>query len=199
MHQSFFYLLVIIPSFLYSQSSKVVALNGIDDVIHGQSTDFQIYASLDSTISYAVLIHEGTSSKYASIQIREENEVVLEWYEKATFPLVDLNKIEERRQAWMDLCNAHDAAKLVRTLYSKDAVYFNHRPLIIGHEAIAVEYDYMNRQQYELDLTPIYIKAVNDQCIFEIGQCSGSYNGKYVLIWEKEQNGIWNIKMDSNK
>ena len=60
------------------------------------------------------------------------------------------------------------------------------------------EYSYMNNKNYRLNLQPLIVKAVNASFAFEIGQCSGSYNGKYILIWKIDSDGSWKIFIDSN-
>lgn len=109
-----------------------------------------------------------------------------------------LTEIDERRKEWMRLCNAHNAENLVKNLYTADAMYYNHKPLIVGHEGIAKDYQYMNREQYTLTLTPIIVEPVNEQLVYEVGQCSGSYGGKYMLVWQKDEAGQWAVLMDSN-
>ena len=107
-------------------------------------------------------------------------------------------EIDERRKLWIDLCNRHDAEKLIHELYSKNTRYFNHKPVIKGRASLVDEYSYMNNENYELSLQPSIVDVVNENIIFEIGQCSGSYKGKYILIWKKDPDGIWRIFIDSN-
>ncbi|MEL6276528.1 MAG: hypothetical protein AAFU03_15630, partial [Bacteroidota bacterium] len=102
------------------------------------------------------------------------------------------------RNAWIDLCNQHDAQQLVDSLYAKNAIYYNHRPVVIGRETIGQTYQYMNDERYQLTLTPIQVEAVNDSLVYEIGQCSGSYGGKYVIIWQLGRDGVWRVILDSN-
>lgn len=109
-----------------------------------------------------------------------------------------LQVFDQRRAEWMELCNAHNAEKLVKSLYTPNALYYNHKPLIIGHEAIIKDYQYMNRENYSLQLSPIHIELVNDRMAYEIGQCSGSYGGKYLFVWYKNGKGNWSVMMDSN-
>ena len=106
--------------------------------------------------------------------------------------------IAERRALWIRLCNEHNAEKLVTQLYSENALYFNHKPLVKGTDDLVKEYGYMNYPDYSLTLDPLAVETVADDLIFEIGQCSGSYQGKYILIWKKEPDGIWRIFFDSN-
>lgn len=106
--------------------------------------------------------------------------------------------IDKRRAEWIRLCNAHNAAELVKELYSANAMYYNHKPLVIGHDAIIEDYQYMNEEKYSLTLTPIAVELVTNRLAYEIGQCSGSYGGKYMLVWQKDKTGQWSIVMDSN-
>ena len=108
------------------------------------------------------------------------------------------NEIEAARNLWMELCNAHDAQKLVETLYTSNAVYYNHKPVVVGTEAISKEYSYMNNEKYGLRLAPVQLQMVSPTLAFEIGQCSGSYGGKYVIVWQKQKSGNWQVLLDSN-
>lgn len=110
----------------------------------------------------------------------------------------DLSEIDERRELWMKLCNAHQVTELVNELYSANTLYFNHKPLVQGRAALIKEYQYMNYEQYSLTLTPIIIEIVNGDFIFEIGQCQEGYNGKYILIWQRDAAGKWYVFIDSN-
>lgn len=111
---------------------------------------------------------------------------------------LDYGEIDAARKKWMLLCNQHNAAELVKQLYTKNAIYYNHKPVVVGTESIAEEYGYMNNPDYRLKLVPLTVDPANKNIVFEIGQCSGSYNGKYVLIWKKGEDGIWKILLDSN-
>lgn len=108
-------------------------------------------------------------------------------------PLIDV-----QRQAWMKLCNQHQVNQLVSQLYAPRAIYYNHKPIIQGTEDIIREYQYMNSPGYHLTLTPLFTLRVNDAEVFEIGQGSGSYAGKYILIWQKTTDGPWKVILDSN-
>ena len=113
-------------------------------------------------------------------------------------PITAINEITAARNKWIGLCNAHDAAKLVNELYTEDAIYYNRGRVLIGREKLSAEYSYMNNPSYSLNLTPSHFQHVNENMVFEIGQCSGSYNLPYLLIWKKEEDGNWRIFFDSN-
>lgn len=111
----------------------------------------------------------------------------------------DLTALDQARDKWIELCNEHDAAVLVEQLYEPEALYYNHRPVITGREQIAETYSYMNDEEYSLHLDPLVVQPVRQDLVLEVGQCSGSYGGKYVLIWRRNAEGQWQIWMDSNR
>ncbi len=106
--------------------------------------------------------------------------------------------IDAGRTRWMELCNAHLAVELVKELYTADAFYYNRGRLLQGTEELSAEYSYMNSPTYSLKLTPKHVAFVADKIAFEIGQCSGSYPLPYILLWEKQSDGRWQVRMDSN-
>ncbi|MEL6592449.1 MAG: hypothetical protein AAFQ68_20290 [Bacteroidota bacterium] len=205
-------------------SPEVISLNADGMTIKGRSevvvadkhqfrkilsvdTLFSIVATRDSSYTYEILELMGADSqRYRQLVIFDERssshlrelEFNVAFTEGATPDTIELN---QRRQEWMNLCQAHNAAELVRNLYADDALYFNqnNKPrLIHGREALISEYDYMNRPEYQLTLTPLYISAVQQDLIYEIGQCSGSYGGKYILVWQHLPGHPWEILFDSN-
>ncbi|MEM9544837.1 MAG: hypothetical protein AAGA77_02635 [Bacteroidota bacterium] len=111
---------------------------------------------------------------------------------------VDLSEINASREQWMELCNAHNSKDLIHKMYSENTLYYNHKPMVVGREELVKEYDYMNRANYKLTLKPIIVEVVNEDCVFEIGQCEGSYNGKYIIVWRKDFSEKWEVFIDSN-
>ncbi|MDC8002490.1 hypothetical protein POV27_00370 [Aureisphaera galaxeae] len=109
-----------------------------------------------------------------------------------------LDKITKARNKWVKLCNKHDAEKLVSELYTDDAIYYNRGRILRGHGPLSTEYSYMNSSSYSLQLNPKHVEVVNENIVFEVGRCSGSYPLPYLLIWKKQADGSWKIYMDSN-
>lgn len=106
--------------------------------------------------------------------------------------------IDQARTKWMELCNSHQANELVINLYTTNAYYYNRGRLLQGTNSIASEYSYMNNPAYTLKLTPKHVAFVTSTIVFEIGQCSGSYPNPYMLLWEKQPDGTWQVLMDTN-
>ena len=107
-------------------------------------------------------------------------------------------QIDRAREQWIKLCNAHDTSRLINDMYTLQTIYFNHKPLIIGREHLIPEYSYMNRENYTLLLNPIIVRTINSELVYELGQCSGSYNGKYIIVWRRDTDGLWWVLIDSN-
>lgn len=123
---------------------------------------------------------------------------VFEFVSKIEESKIDHLALNERRRQWMILCNKHNAKELIDDLYSENTLYYNHKPLVKGRAQLTKEYAYMNNENYSLTLEPELVDKVNEDIIFELGQCSGSYGGKYIIIWRKEEDGEWRVFIDSN-
>ncbi len=165
---------------------------------------FQVEANEAKGLSYAInqlTLLNNTVEKQLVIWKEVEGKQQKEfeyWQSNSLHTALDTTEISNRRARWMELCNAHQVAELVNDLYSENTMYYNHRPLVKGREALIKEYGYMNYEKYSLRLNPLIVEVVNDSIVFEIGQCQGSYPGKYILIWKKEDDGVWRIFIDSN-
>ncbi|OJU27276.1 MAG: hypothetical protein BGN92_03695 [Sphingobacteriales bacterium 41-5] len=101
----------------------------------------------------------------------------------------DTIRINERRKLWIQLCNENNSKNLVEELYIKNAIYYNRKPPIRSTNNLIKEYSYTNNKNYRLQLHPLTTTTVNANLVFEIGQCKGTYNGKYILVWEKDSDG----------
>lgn len=128
----------------------------------------------------------------------QERKRVFEFVSKVEASKIDHLALNERRRQWMVLCNKHNAKNLIDELYSENTLYYNHKPIVKGRAQLTQEYGYMNNEKYNLALAPEIVDKVNENIIFELGQCSGSYGGKYIIIWRKEKDGEWRIFIDSN-
>lgn len=166
---------------------------------------FNVEASKGRGIKYELIRYKTEDLKeYIQIIIwRSENGKVIREFEftersNPEAKEVDIDRIADRRELWVELCNANNAENLIKQLYTANPIYFNHKPLVKGLEDLNKEYSYMNNDNYKLNLQPIKLEVVNTDFAFEIGQCSGSYNGKYILVWKKQADGNWKIHIDSN-
>ena len=110
----------------------------------------------------------------------------------------DSKEIDKSRTDWMSFCNAHNSKVLVEELYTTNAFYYNQGRLLHGSDEISSEYSYMNSGGYSLALEPMIVKVVQPDLAYEIGKCSGSYGGHYILRWEKEPDCKWKVSLDSN-
>ena len=122
---------------------------------------------------------------------------VLEFLDFANESVIDFKEIDIQREAWIKHCNAHNARELIQTLYTQNTMYYNHRPMVVGRVNLIPLYSYMNNPNYQLTLEPLVVESVSKELVYEIGQCKGSYNGKYILIWKKTEQG-WQVLFDAN-
>ena len=178
--------------------------NQLSEIVEGKSL-FLTEANKKEGIDYELLTYKTKDSdEYVQLVIWRLNNgkkvVEFEYAVKKDILNTDGNndEISVKRNLWMKLCNAHNAKNLVSELYDPNAIYFNHKPLVIGTEAISKEYQYMDNDTYGLTLEPLKVEMATDDVAFEIGQCKGSYGGKYVIVWKKGAEGKWKVFIDSN-
>ncbi|MEQ8471273.1 MAG: nuclear transport factor 2 family protein [Marinoscillum sp.] len=174
----------------YKSQSRVSKVEVIKTVQadQGDQFDYEIGVFTDST---------GQTYKHLLIWDKRAKKRLLEFIAPSEPQKADTSYISTRRAEWIRYCNQHNVDLLVNDLYMIDAIYYNHRPVINGREKITETYSYMRRDTYQLTLTPLIVEPVNEHMAFEIGQCSGSYNGKYLLVWKRGDDG-WKIFLDSN-
>ena len=199
---------------------KAIKINAAGEVLDGREAIIEDWKKMDWKIKNIktlkkVSTHKNTPYEYEIGEFKNSKEKIfkhliiwntkektktreLEFIAKATTFSSNKNEIDQRRKEWMTICNSHDAKKLVHQLYDENALYYNHKPLVIGRDSITTEYSYMNREKYQLTLTPIHLEEVTENLAFEIGQCSGTYGGKYMIVWQKDETGKWYVLMDSN-
>ena len=159
-------------------------------------TQFSIDASDSKT--YELVNIETEKSKFSQLIIidKKEGKRELEFTCDSQEGDISLSEISIARNNWMLLCNSHNTEQLIRKMYQPQAFYYNHKPMIIGTKALINEYAYMSNPSYSLKLSPIHVEMVNKNTVFEIGQCSESYGGKYLIVWKKQK--TWQVFLDSN-
>ncbi len=167
------------------------------------SSLFTVPATRDSSFIYEIgTLWTPDHKKYKYLIIwkssGDQKKIEMEYFAEASDTKIPNEDLNVRRQHWIHLCNLHNAKILVQELYTPDAIYFSHKPVIVGTDLITQEYSYMNDPKYNLSLAPLIVESVNDSIIFEIGQCTGYYQGKYILIWQKMSSGLWHVMFDSN-
>jgi len=168
------------------------------------SSLFMVKANKEKNIDYELIKYETLNGKsYAQLLIWKvkngdkfrEFEFISEISEETHN---NEKSITKKRNLWVELCNSHNPENLVNTLYSSNSIYFNHKPIIKGQESLIKEYSYMKDENYKLNLHPLKMFFVNENLVYEIGQCEGTYKGKYILVWKKERDGEWRVFIDSN-
>ncbi|PTM09763.1 MAG: hypothetical protein DA407_05170 [Bacteroidetes bacterium] len=203
-------------SSLYTENAMVLSENGVD--LANREAILELVPKVDfvvKSVSTTKRIQANDSYDYEIGSFINKDDVLakhliiwnttnnggkreLEFIMETDKSKVNLEDIDKQRAQWMRLCNAHDAKSLIETMYSENTMYYNRGRLLTGRNDLVKEYEYMNNPQYQLSLEPIIVEPVTGSIVYEMGQCKGSYNGKYILIWQQNENGIWQVLFDSN-
>lgn len=113
------------------------------------------------------------------------------------------NVLNRERTSWEEKANAHDPLAHTNYSYAEESVYFSGGRRNDGPEEIAERYSYMENPSYSVYLEDIYLKRNSAKRVVEIGRYSiGSRDSKgkgmYLIVWEEQSNGQWQIALDFN-
>jgi ketosteroid isomerase-like protein len=103
------------------------------------------------------------------------------------------------RDQWGILASNQGCKALIENLYTKDCVYYNQGNVYTGHEQLNQMYSYMNQPEYTVHLKKDFSVVVSTSLAYEIGTwIIPNYQDKYFVIWIKDCDGLWKMKLDSN-
>ncbi len=106
--------------------------------------------------------------------------------------------IDQARDLWVELSNSHRPSKLIKLLYTEDALYFNQGKTYKGFLGIDPKYAYMSNKNWDIELFAEHVLQVSESRALEIGYYKSSGKGHYILVWEKDVEGTWKVLFDFN-
>ncbi|MBD3617551.1 MAG: nuclear transport factor 2 family protein [Gracilimonas sp.] len=114
-----------------------------------------------------------------------------------------INALDTEREKWVTLANQHNPEAHIEVSYTEDATYFGNGRKSAGRAEIADRYSYMENPNYEVDLENEQLWNISEGQVLEVGRYfTGSVRsgdgGIYVILWEKQSNGSWQIALDFN-
>jgi hypothetical protein len=115
-------------------------------------------------------------------QWKKELEIL---YKNQEFDVFDVNGIDEAREKWVELSNAHNHQNLVNEVYTRDAIYFHKAIISKGTQNIVPRYAYMSNPKWSITLESLQQIPVNNNLVLEVGKYTSSGIGLYILIWQR--------------
>ena len=109
----------------------------------------------------------------------------------------DTDGIDAARNKWVEISNEQNPEKLVSSLYTENAVYFNGGKVTKGRPDISIRYGYMSMPTWTIALKSLQQIPVRNDLVLEVGEYKSSGRGFYVLVWVKEKDE-WNASFDFN-
>ncbi|MGN8225217.1 hypothetical protein [Gracilimonas sp. BCB1] len=110
---------------------------------------------------------------------------------------------DQERKKWVELANQHHPESHIKVSYTEDATYFGNGQKSEGRQEIADRYSYMENPNYQVDLKKERLWKISESNVLEIGRYfTGSERrgngGLYVILWEEQESGVWQIELDFN-
>jgi ketosteroid isomerase-like protein len=109
-----------------------------------------------------------------------------------------LEKLDLKRREWEKHSNNHDPESLIKKVYTPQSYYFNQGRKDKGREQIIKRYNYMTQPGWKIRLEKAGLIPVSSLQVWEIGKYYSNGVGQYLLIWEKQPDGSWQIALDFN-
>ncbi|WP_428235395.1 hypothetical protein [Gracilimonas sp.] len=110
---------------------------------------------------------------------------------------------DPERKKWVELANQHNPEAHIKASYTEDATYFGNGRKSEGRQEIADRYFYMENPNYRVDLEKERLWRISESNVLEIGRYfTGAERrgngGLYVILWEEQKSGEWQIELDFN-
>lgn len=198
----------------YENEDHTIGYEHIVDIYH---EIYENHGSIDTlSVSYRALLEGNKDVVYESGQISLFSKVIYHymviwskkdstWYRelevlaKHNNQAVYADQIKHFRDQWAIIASKQGCKALTETLYSKDCVYYNQGNIYCGQEKLNQLYSYMNQPEYTVQLKKDFGVVVNPSLAYEIGTWMiPNYQDKYFVIWIKDSDGLWKMKLDSN-
>jgi hypothetical protein len=111
--------------------------------------------------------------------------------------------LDQERKKWVKLANQHNPEAHIKASYTEDATYFGNGQKSEGRQEIADRYIYMENLNYQVDLEKERLWRISESNVLEIGRYfTGTERrgngGLYVILWEEQETGEWQIELDFN-
>jgi ketosteroid isomerase-like protein len=107
-------------------------------------------------------------------------------------------EITAAREQWVQLSNSHNHRALIEQSYTENAIYFNNGKIDKGVEEIVTRYAYMSNPNWKIELNPIQLLSVQEDLVYEIGKYKSGGVGHYFILWTKDKEGVWKVRLDFN-
>lgn len=123
--------------------------------------------------------------------------ISIDYFKSAKSGIYDSN-IDQARKLWVDFSNSHRPTKLLKVLYTKDALYFNQGVLYKGAKEIDEKYSYMSNKNWKIKLYADKVLQISKDKALEIGHYVSNGKGHYIIVWKKDTEGNWKVEFDFN-
>lgn len=117
-------------------------------------------------------------------------------YEYVSATQTELENVNNARNQWEELSNAHTPEVLVDNLFANSGYYFNGSRVFQGDE-IKGAYSYMLGENWEIVLETLKSVQLSEDIVFDVGTFKSNGKGLYFLLWHKNAEK-WELLLDFN-
>ena len=151
--------------------------------------------SEENTIHFVTIWFRNPNANVQPRWLRELDVMYLKEEENA-----DSNTLNEARKQWNKLATRRSASRMIKSLYTEDAIYINEREVYNGRPSIISEYSTYIDLGYAVKLFLKNSVLVKPNIAIDTGKykAGGDYNGYYVQVWKKQPDSSWRVIFEAD-
>ena len=149
----------------------------------------------EKTIHFVTIWFQNTSSNEEPLWLRELDVMYLQEGENT-----DSDALDVARAQWNKLATRRSASKMIKSLYTENAIYVAKRKVHNGRPSIISEYSTYIDAGYPVKLYLQQGELVQPDTAIDTGKyrAGGDFNGYYVQVWKQQSDKSWRVIFEAD-
>ena len=151
--------------------------------------------SKENSIHYVTIWFQNSSS---TGQPRWLRELDIMYFQKGGN--ADIDTLDVARSQWNKLAMRRSASRMIKSLYTENAIYINKREVYNGRPSIITEYSTYIDSGYAVKLRPKHTVIVKPDITIDVGKynAGGDFTGYYVQVWKQQSDKSWRVIFEAD-
>ena len=162
---------------------------------HFETGIYKTEDSEESTIHYVTIWLQTTNSTGPPRWLKELDVMYFQEGENT-----DSDTLDVAQSQWNKLATRRSASRMIKSLYTENAIYINERKVYNGRPSIITEYSTYIDSGYAVKLWPKRTVIVKPDVAIDIGKynAGGDFTGYYVQVWKQQFDKSWRVIFEAD-
>lgn len=160
-----------------------------------QTGIYKTRGSEEKMIHYVTIWFRNSSANDQPRWLRELDVMYIQEGENA-----DSDTLGAARKQWNKLATRRSASRMIKSLYTEDAIYIAKREVYNGRPSIISEYSTYIDSGYAVKLFLKRSVVVKPGIAIDTGKykAGGDYNGYYIQVWKQQSDKSWRVIFEAD-